>query len=248
MTSRSVPPSGIASSELRMMFRRTWCIASGSIGDPGQLGRQVRLDQNAGARELSGEGVEDLLDHLIDVPVDPLEVLRPGELEQVGRELLDPVELLDDVLEVLAKRSVDLRADELDRRPDAGQRIADLVGDDGREVADRGEPVEPALELEFPDRLGDVVEGEDPTQHALVPGDRYPPRLDRQLTVLGCDHHVPGHPLPDVRGPEAGPVGRRTNLDDLDDGPLPDLVRLEAEQLLHPPIDEEDLARACRRR
>ena len=148
-------------------------MASRSTGI-GQARRQVALDRDPGFGELQLQVVEHRLQDRIEVLLDQLEGLGAGELEQVGGELLDAVELLDGVLQVRAQlRSLrQLASDVLDGGADAGQGVADLVGDDRRQVADRGEAVDAPLELDFPDRLGDVVEGEERGHRPLGLGRR----------------------------------------------------------------------------
>jgi hypothetical protein len=84
----------------------------------------------------------------------------PREHQQAGDDLLDPVQLLDDVVQVIAPRIArpELRGHELDRGADAGQRVADLVRHVGGELAQRHQAVDLLLELAvlaLGDGLGD---------------------------------------------------------------------------------------------
>src|SRR5262249_33995050 len=90
-----------------------------------------------------------LVEHLMEVARLRAGARRTGEHQEAGDDLLDPVQLLDDVLQILTARVVvlELRAYELDRRADPGERVADLVGDVGRQLAERHEPVDLLLEL-----------------------------------------------------------------------------------------------------
>ena len=100
----------------------------------GPVAEQLHL----GIPELKLQQVERLPEHLPQVAGLGACRRRTREHEQAGDDLLDPVQLLDDVVQVLAARVVglELGAHELDRGPDPGERVADLVGDVGRELAE----------------------------------------------------------------------------------------------------------------
>ena len=83
-----------------------------------------------------------------------------------------------------------LAPDVLDGRADPGQGVADLVGDDRREVADRGEAVDAALELHLAHRLGDVVEGQDGRDRSLGLGRGEPARLEEILLGGVLEHDL----------------------------------------------------------
>jgi hypothetical protein len=114
---------------------------------------------------------------------------RTREHQETGDDLLDPVQLLDDVFQVLAPRilGLELRADELNGGTDPGQGVADLVGDVGGELAERHQPVDLLLELAilgFGDRLGQD-HGAD--RLAVLVADRQRFRLERELATLGLE-------------------------------------------------------------
>ena len=99
---------------------------------------------------------------------------------------------------------LELGADELDRGADAGQRVADLVGDVGRQLAERHQPVDLLLELAvlgLGDRLG---------QHHRADRPRRPRRACGSDSALSVSSR-PSASSRKSRGSRAAPLSQRAS-------------------------------------
>ena len=67
----------------------------------------------------------------------------PRELEEPRDDLLEAIDLVDQAAERLLVETDDAALPELGRRADAGQRVADLVGDARQQLAQRRQPLAP---------------------------------------------------------------------------------------------------------
>jgi hypothetical protein len=154
----------------------------------GHLG-EVLEERHLRVSQLQIQQVQRLLQHLAQVARLRAGRGRTGEHEQAGDDLLDAVQLLDDVLEILAPGVVglELRAHVLDRGPDAGQRVADLVGHVGRQLAQRDQPVDVLLELAVLALGGGLHHHQRTQQGPVLVAQRQGLGLERQLAALGFD-------------------------------------------------------------
>jgi len=132
------------------------------IADDHVLRRVERaLDRVLGAElERVREQVERLREAGHHVELDRAPFARPDELKEVLDRLVEPVRLLeDDRHEPLLLRREPLRLlEHLDRSGDRGERIADLVRDAGRKLADRRHPILQAQLLLESLHVGQVLE------------------------------------------------------------------------------------------
>ena len=160
---RMVPPSGMASTALRSRFQITWRICPAAPSMPA-VGSTLDHHLDVGRALLVLEGLGDLARDLGQVERLLLLGAGAGVFEQVGDQPVEPVHLAHGDVDQLAALAVRPRRppQHLDRSRDAGQRVADLVGDARGQPADRGQPLG-ALHLDLhPPQLGQVLEVDDP--------------------------------------------------------------------------------------
>ncbi len=146
------------------------------------------------------------LDQAVDIDEIEFRFARPAEVEQVVDRLVEPLDLFEHLFDNLLARVVFDKIVRQDRNgaADAGQRIFHLVGNAGRHLPDRSQPVGPLHLLvmvlfQLPSRLAEVFDHrvEAPHQHpyfVVVAGIH----ADRQVTLLNLCHlldHVPDRAL-----------------------------------------------------
>ncbi len=126
---------------LVVRLRKTCSRAGGAIATGGRLRVEVDLDPDplrlGGPRGQPGglgqDGVQVAGGQVLGV--------GPRELEQARDDLFQAIDLVDEAAERLVVEPDDAALPELGRRADAGQRVADLVGDAGQQLAQGRQPL-----------------------------------------------------------------------------------------------------------
>ena len=164
-----LPPAAAASAALRTRFHTTWRSFAGSA----RIGERlvdVARELDVGERLVGARDLEGLADEDAEIEVDGLARPRVRVVEQVADQHVEPLDLaVDDrhqravVLGGLRARHSSSIEPEID-----GERIADLVGDAGGELADGGEPLGAPHVLLEPAQLGEVVEVDDAADHLIA--------------------------------------------------------------------------------
>ena len=167
---------------------------------------------------------------------------RPAEIQHALDEILDPVDagqrVVDDPPGLFVR--VELPGEELDIEIDAGQGVADLVGDAGRKLTQRGEPVHPPHPLLGSLGLREVAGNQDGTQYGPVPALELggADAKDGPEPLFSPDDQFPAFRDPAVDGlPDDRGDG---TLENLRGGPALHLLLFQSEEVLRHLVDGAD--------
>ena len=138
----------MACSALRPRLRNTWPELLGVARHRRQEIVEPDLDAHPAGLLVGLDQLHGLAHHLVDVDVALLRRValgRAGVVEELGDDVVEPVDLLDDDAEelgrlVAGRQRLAVGADQqLGRALDGAQRVADLVGQAGGHLADGGQ-------------------------------------------------------------------------------------------------------------
>ncbi len=156
----------MASAALRIRFHstwRSWPVAASTMTSVGSVGRDADL-----LAPLLLERAHDLRHLFAQIQTPALFAARARVVEQVGDQAIQAIDLAHGDVHQLAAVGVGAgrRLQHLHRARDAGQRIADLVGDAGGQAPDAGQALG-ALDLELhAAQLGQILKVNHPSDDA----------------------------------------------------------------------------------
>ena len=141
----SSPPEGMACSALRTRFKRACLNRSASMPDRRQVGRELGADHDPLGRRVRLVEVAELVDDRVQVGRLELQVLDPGEPEEVLEDVVQPMDLVLQPLDPLQHAAVarglgvlKVLGQQVEVQRDRRERIADLMSQPAGELGDLG--------------------------------------------------------------------------------------------------------------